>query len=84
MPQKNKQKQEALTVSKLINEILIEKLNIPNRNIVNDTTFPSFTGNKRADLCISDVEYNQITKNDNEFVNNLVCYAEAKDNCIID
>lgn len=76
-------KQEALTVSRLISEILVGQLSIPLRQIVNDTTFAKYTGSKRADLLISEFEYDQEKKNNDEFIQNLVCYAEAKDDCVI-
>lgn len=34
-----KKKREALTVTRLINEVLVSQLSIPLRQIVNDTTF---------------------------------------------
>lgn len=77
-------KKEALSVSRLINEVLVSQLGIPFRNIVNDTAFTSFTGSKRPDLLISNIEYNPLTKNDTQYIANLLCYAEAKDpTCII-
>lgn len=66
---KNKQKKEALSVSRLINEILVEQLGIPFKNIVNDTSFLPFTGTKRPDLMVSNIEYNG--ENDSEYVKNL-------------
>lgn len=36
---KKQKKQEALSVSRLINEVLVAQLSIPFRQIVNDTTF---------------------------------------------
>ena len=83
MPRKGgkKRKQEALTVSRLIHEVLIGQLSIPLRQIVNDTTFEKYTGSKRPDILISEFEYDSVKKNDDQFINNLVAYAEAKDNC---
>ena len=43
-------KQEALSVSRLINEVLVAQLSIPFRQIVNDTTFSKYTGSKRPDI----------------------------------
>lgn len=40
---KTKKKQEALSVSRLINEVLVAQLSIPFRQIVNDTTFSKYT-----------------------------------------
>lgn len=40
-----KKKQESLSVGRLINEVSVGKLNIPFRQIVNDTIFSAFTGN---------------------------------------
>ncbi len=76
-------KQEALTVTRLIQEVLISQLSIPPRQIVNDTTFSDYTGSKRPDLLISEFEYDQDKKNDIEFIENLVAYAEAKDGSIV-
>lgn len=78
-------KKEALSVSRLINEVLVTQLGIPFRNVVNDTTFSSYTGSKRPDILISNVEYDAISKNDSQYIDNLLCYAEAKDiTCIVD
>jgi len=80
---KKNQKKEALSVSRLITEVLVEQLGIPFRNIVNDTTFSSYTGSKRPDLTISNIEYTG--DNDNEYIQNLLCYIEAKSpTCNID
>jgi len=76
-------KQEALTVSRLIQEVLISQLSIPPRQIVNDTTFSKYTQSKRPDLLISEFEYDQVKKNDEKFIENLVAYAEAKDDCSV-
>ena len=73
---KKTQKKEALSVSRLINEVLVEQLGIPLKNIVNDTSFLSFTGIKRPDLMISNIAYT--SENDSEYVQNLLCYVEAK------
>ena len=78
---KTKRKMEALTVQRLINEVLITQLTIPSRQIVNDTTFSKFSGSKRPDLLISEFEFNG--DNDDQFINNLVAYAEVKDNCSV-
>lgn len=81
---RKRSKQEALSVSRLINEVLVSQLGIPFRNIVNDKTFLSYTGSKRPDLLISNIEYDTICQNDSEFITNLLCYAEVKDSdCII-
>lgn len=79
---KAKKKQEALSVSRLINEVLVGQLSIPFRQIVNDTTFAAYTGSKRPDLLISEFEYDGT--NDDQFIQNLVAYAEAKDDCAVD
>ena len=42
-------KREALTVTRLIHEVLVGQLSIPLRQIVNDTTFQKYTGSKRPD-----------------------------------
>ncbi|MBQ6462215.1 MAG: N-6 DNA methylase [Pseudobutyrivibrio sp.] len=76
-------KQEALSVGRLISEVLVEQLGIPLRNIVNDTTFAKYTGAKRPDILISNVEYDG--SNESQYIGNLVAYAEAKDtSCVID
>ena len=41
---KKTSKKEALSVVRLINEVLVQQLGIPLHNIVNDTTFISHTG----------------------------------------
>ncbi len=80
---KKNQKKEALSVSRLITEVLVEQLGIPFRNIVNDTTFSSYTGSKRPDLLISNIEYN--AEKEKAYIQNLLCYVEAKDpTCNID
>lgn len=77
-----KGKREALSVSRLINEVLVAQLSIPFRQIVNDTTFSKYTGSKRPDLLISEFEYDGT--NDDQYIKNLVAYAEAKDDCKVD
>ena len=79
---KNAKKQEALSVSRLINEVLVAQLSIPFRQIVNDTTFAAYTGSMRPDILISEFEYDGT--NDKQFIENLVAYAEAKDDCSVD
>jgi type I restriction-modification system DNA methylase subunit len=74
-------KKEALSVTRLINEVLVNQLSIPLRQIVNDTTFSEYTGTKRPDILISEFEYDG--KNDDQFIRNLVAYAEVKDNCVV-
>jgi type I restriction enzyme M protein len=76
-----KRKQEALSVNRLINEVLVGQLSIPFRQIVNDISFSKYTGAKRPDLLISEFEYDG--KNDEQFIKNLVAYAEVKDNCSV-
>ena len=77
-------KKKALTVTRFINEVLVSQLSIPLKQIVNDTTFASYTGSKRPDLLISEFEYDLTKENDTEFIENLVAYAEAKDDCNVD
>ncbi|MHB8602009.1 MAG: HsdM family class I SAM-dependent methyltransferase [Nitrosotalea sp.] len=77
-------KQEALTVTRFIQEVLVSQLSIPLKQIVNDTTFTKYTGSKRPDLLISEFEYDLGEKNDTEFIGNLVAYAEAKDDASVD
>ena len=77
-------KREALTVTRLINEVLVGQLSIPLHQIVNDTTFEKYTGSKRPDLLISEFEFNPEKNNESEFIENLVAYAEVKDNCEVD
>lgn len=77
-----KSKKEALSVSRLINEVLVGQLGISITQIVNDTTFKKYTGSDRPDLLVSNVEYNN---NDDLFIKNLLCYVEAKDtSCKVD
>lgn len=70
-------KREALSVTRLINEILVNQLSIPLRQIVNDATFKKYTGSERPDILISEFEFDG--KNDEQFIDNLVAYAEVKD-----
>lgn len=77
-----KQKREALTVTRLINEVLVSQLSIPLRQIVNDTSFSKYTGSKRPDLLISEFEFDGT--NEDQFIQNLVAYAEVKDDCSVD
>ncbi len=77
-----KKKREALTVTRLIHEVLVGQLSIPPRQIVNDTVFKKWTGGKRPDLLISEFEFDG--SNEDQFVDNLVAYAEVKDNCSVD
>lgn len=79
---KNRKRQEALSVSRLINEVLVKQLSIPFRQIVNDTTFSKYVGSKRPDILISEFEYDG--KNEEQFIQNLVAYAEAKDGCNVE
>ena len=78
-----KKKQEALAIQRLITEILVNQLSIPHKQIVNDTTFSKYTGSKRPDLLISEFGYDTNKKNDDQFIRNLVAYAEAKDDCSV-
>lgn len=81
---KHRKKEEALTVQRFINEILVGQLSIPLRQIVNDTTFSKYTFLKRPDLLVSEFEYDQDTKNETQFIENLVAYAEVKDQSVVD
>ncbi|GAH65636.1 unnamed protein product, partial [marine sediment metagenome] len=76
-----KKKREALTVTRLINEVLVSQLSIFLRQIVNDTSFEKYTGSKRPDILISEFEFDGT--NEDQFIQNLVAYAEVKDNCSI-
>ena len=76
-----RKKREALTVRRLIEEVLISQLNIPSKQIVNDTSFEKYTGSKRPDLLVSEFEFTG--ENEDQFIKNLVAYAEVKDNCSI-
>ncbi|MHB1457470.1 MAG: HsdM family class I SAM-dependent methyltransferase [Armatimonadota bacterium] len=78
---KKASKREALQVSRLIHEVLVGQLNIPLRQIVNDSTFSKWTGSMRPDVLISEFEFDG--SNDNQFISNLVAYAEVKDNCSV-
>ena len=73
-----RRKHEALTVLHLIHEVLAGQLSIPLHQIVNDSTFEKYTGTKRPDLLISEFEFDG--SNDDQFIENLVAYAEVKDN----
>lgn len=80
---KKTNKQEALSVGRLVSEVLVDQLGIPFRNIVNDTTFSNYTGSKRPDILIGNFEYDG--SNDEQYIKNLVAYAEAKDiTCNVD
>lgn len=81
MAKTTNKKQEALSVNRLINEVLVDQLSIPLRQIVNDTAFLKYTGSKRPDILISEYEYDG--SNDDQYIANLVAYAEAKDNCVV-
>lgn len=74
---KKTNKHEALSVGRLISEVLVDQLGIPFKNIVNDTTFLNYTGSKRPDILIGNFEYDGL--NDEQYIKNLVTYAEAKD-----
>jgi len=76
-----KAKREALTVTRLIHEVLVGQLNISAKQIVNDTSFKKYTGSKRPDLLISEFEFDQKENNEKQFIENLVAYAEIKDGC---
>lgn len=76
-----KKKREALTVTRLINEVLVSQLSILLRQIVNDTSFSKYTGSKRPDLLISEFEFDGA--NEEQFIKNLIAYAEVKDDCSI-
>lgn len=80
-PARKSAKREALTVTRLIHEVLVGQLSIPLRQIVNDTTFSKWTGSKRPDLLISEFEFDGM--NEKQYVGNLVAYAEVKDNCSV-
>lgn len=78
-------KREALNVSRLIHDILVGQLSIPIRQIVNDSTFASYTGSKRPDLLISEFEFDIEKNNEKQFIENLVAYAEVKDpSCVVE
>ncbi|MCC7197607.1 N-6 DNA methylase [Candidatus Peregrinibacteria bacterium] len=78
-----KTKREALTVQRLITEVLVSQLSIPLRQIVNDTTFKKYTEIQRPDLLISEFEFDGERNNEVQFIENLVAYAEVKDNCSV-
>jgi type I restriction enzyme M protein len=78
-----KKKQEALTVRRYIDDILVRQLSIPSHQIVNDITFVAYTGSKRPDILVSEFEYDPQQKNEAQFIENLVAYAEAKDDCVV-
>ena len=78
---RNSVKHEALTVTRLIHEVLVGQLSIPLRQIVNDTTFAKWTGSQRPDLLISEFEFDGT--NAQQYITNLVAYAEVKDNCSV-
>lgn len=79
-----KPKREALTVQRLITEVLISQLSIGPRQIVNDSTFKSYTSIRRPDLLISEFEFDYENENEKQFIDNLVAYAEIKDDCSVD
>jgi len=81
---KRKPKREALNVSKLIHEVLVNQLNIPFTQIVNDSTFSEYTGSLRPDLLISEQEFSIEKNNQKQFIENLVGYAEVKDDCLFE
>ena len=76
-------KREALVVMRLITEVLIDQLHIPSRQIVNDVAFSKYTGAKRPDLLISELQYDRQKENDEQYIQNILAYAEVKDNCSI-
>lgn len=78
-----KPKREALTVQRLITEVLISQLSIGPRQIVNDSTFKSYTSIRRPDLLISEFEFDYENENEKQFIDNLVAYAEIKDDCSV-
>lgn len=80
-----KGKKEALSVSRLISEVLIDQLGIPVKQIVNDTSFSKYTSIMRPDILISNAEYDLVADNQDEYIKNLVCYVEAKSiSCKVD
>lgn len=78
-----KNKEEALLVTRFIQEVLVNQLGIPYKNIVNDKTFAKYTMLKRADLLISDIPYDLLVNNEDDFIENLIAYAEVKDKCVV-
>lgn len=82
MASMKKQKREALSVQRLINEVLVQNLGIPSHNVVNDAAFQKYTGSLRPDILISNMPYANDPNDPNDesrFVENLICYVEAKD-----
>ncbi|MGD9276481.1 MAG: N-6 DNA methylase [Candidatus Pacearchaeota archaeon] len=77
-----KKKREALSVYRLIDEVLVKQLSINPRQIVIDTSFEKYTGSKRPDLLISEFDFEG--NNEDQYITNLVAYAEVKDNCTVD
>ena len=63
-----------MSVSRLINEVLVAQLSIPFRQIVNDTTFSKYTGSKRPDILISEFEYDGT--NDEQYIK-IICVPTA-------
>ena len=64
--------------------MIMEGNDDPNfRQIVNDSTFSMYTGSKRPDILISEFEFDAEKNNEKQFIENLVAYAEAKDNCVV-
>jgi type I restriction enzyme M protein len=76
---KKQRKVEALTVQRFITDVLIGQLKFSSNKIVNDTTFSKYTGSKRPDLLISNIEYQINVTSQKEYIENLLAYAEAKD-----
>ena len=70
-----RKKNEALNVTRLITEILTKQLNIPLYHIVNDKVFKKYTYMDRPDLLISNVPYDSLCDNEEEYIQNLVAYA---------
>ncbi|MCK6259509.1 SAM-dependent methyltransferase [Fictibacillus sp. KIGAM418] len=79
-----RKKQEPLNVSRFIKELLVDELGFPFKQIVNDISFEKYTGIKRPDILISEVEYDLELQNNDEFIQNLIAYAEAKHDCAVD
>lgn len=78
-----KPKREALTVQRLITEVLVGQLSIAPRQIVNDSTFKNYTLIRRPDLLISEFEFDYDNENEKQYIDNLVAYAEIKDDCSV-
>lgn len=74
-------KKEALAVGRFIQDILVGQLSIPFRQIVNDTAFAEYGGALRPDILISEFEFDG--SNNRQFIENLVAYAEVKDDCSV-